>query len=58
MPSDLARTLFPVELKVQITKIKITHLRAIEDISFTYELFADSVRVVSVFERECLLMEK
>ena len=32
MPSDLARTLFPVELKVQITNIKITHHRVIEDI--------------------------
>ena len=31
IPSELARTLFPVELKVQITKMKIAYHRVIGD---------------------------
>ena len=50
IPSKLARTLFHVELNVQMTKMKITHQRVIENKCIHLWILADSVNVLSGFK--------
>ena len=51
IPSELARTLFPVELKAQMTKMKISHHSVIiEDECIHLWILADSVSVPSSFK--------
>ena len=48
--SELARTLFHVELNVQMTRMKITHHRVIENTCIHLWILANSVNVLSGFK--------